>query len=120
MNCLKAADVETLGDLVQFNKTDLLKFRNFGKKSLTELAGGTEAVGETETEEAPRTREFCMVDDDWFDDAAFYLTDDTEKLLTQYAQLDDFGRHTVAAFLYIKEDIICRSVKNSVCTFRLL
>ena len=31
------ADVETLGDLVQFNKTDLLKFRNFGKKSLTEL-----------------------------------------------------------------------------------
>ena len=37
LNCLKAADVETLGDLVQFNKTDLLKFRNFGKKSLTEL-----------------------------------------------------------------------------------
>lgn len=37
INCLKAADVETLGDLVQFNKTDLLKFRNFGKKSLTEL-----------------------------------------------------------------------------------
>ena len=36
LNCLKAADVETLGDLVQFNKTDLLKFRNFGKKSLTE------------------------------------------------------------------------------------
>ena len=34
---LKAADVVTLGDLVQFNKTDLLKFRNFGKKSLTEL-----------------------------------------------------------------------------------
>ena len=34
LNCLKAADVETLGDLVQFNKTDLLKFRNFGKKSL--------------------------------------------------------------------------------------
>jgi DNA-directed RNA polymerase subunit alpha len=34
---LKAADVETLGDLVQFNKTDLLKFRNFGKKSLLEL-----------------------------------------------------------------------------------
>ena len=31
LNCLKAADVETLGDLVQFNKTDLLKFRNFGK-----------------------------------------------------------------------------------------
>ncbi|MCF0159707.1 MAG: DNA-directed RNA polymerase subunit alpha [Bacteroidaceae bacterium] len=37
LNCLKSADVETLGDLVQFNKTDLLKFRNFGKKSLTEL-----------------------------------------------------------------------------------
>ena len=37
LNCLKAADVETLGDLVQFNKTDFLKFRNFGKKSLTEL-----------------------------------------------------------------------------------
>ena len=37
LNCLKAADVDTLGDLVQYNKTDLLKFRNFGKKSLTEL-----------------------------------------------------------------------------------
>ena len=37
LNCLKAADVDTLGDLVQFNKNDLLKFRNFGKKSLTEL-----------------------------------------------------------------------------------
>src|SRR5690554_2879745 len=37
LNCLKAADVETLGELVQFNKTDLLKFRNFGKKSLAEL-----------------------------------------------------------------------------------
>ena len=37
LNCLKAANVDTLGDLVQFNKTDLLKFRNFGKKSLTEL-----------------------------------------------------------------------------------
>ena len=37
LNCLKAADVETLGDLVQFNRNDLLKFRNFGKKSLTEL-----------------------------------------------------------------------------------
>ncbi len=37
LNCLKAADVETLGDLVQFNKNDLLKFRNFGRKSLTEL-----------------------------------------------------------------------------------
>ena len=37
LNCLKAADVDTLGDLVQFNKNDLLKFRNFGKKSLVEL-----------------------------------------------------------------------------------
>jgi len=37
LNCLKAANVESLGDLVQYNKTDLLKFRNFGKKSLTEL-----------------------------------------------------------------------------------
>src|SRR5258705_4915033 len=37
LNCLKAADVETLGDLVSYNKSDLLKFRNFGKKSLTEL-----------------------------------------------------------------------------------
>jgi len=37
LNCLKAADVYTLGDLVTFNKNDLLKFRNFGKKSLTEL-----------------------------------------------------------------------------------
>ena len=37
LNCLKAAEVETLGDLVQYNKTDLLKFRNFGKKSLSEL-----------------------------------------------------------------------------------
>lgn len=37
LNCLKAADVETLADLVALNKHDLLKFRNFGKKSLTEL-----------------------------------------------------------------------------------
>ncbi len=37
LNCLKAAEVETLGELVAFNKQDLLKFRNFGKKSLTEL-----------------------------------------------------------------------------------
>jgi len=37
LNCLKAADVETLGELCQFNRNDLLKFRNFGKKSLTEL-----------------------------------------------------------------------------------
>lgn len=37
LNCLKSAEVETLGELVQFQKNDLLKFRNFGKKSLTEL-----------------------------------------------------------------------------------
>ncbi len=37
LNCLKAADVDTLGELVAFNKNDLLKFRNFGRKSLTEL-----------------------------------------------------------------------------------
>lgn len=37
LNCLKAAEVDTLGELVAFNKNDLLKFRNFGKKSLTEL-----------------------------------------------------------------------------------
>ena len=37
LNCLKAADVETIGDLVKLNRNELLKFRNFGKKSLTEL-----------------------------------------------------------------------------------
>ena len=37
LNNLKAAEVDTLGDLVSFNKSDLMKFRNFGKKSLTEL-----------------------------------------------------------------------------------
>ena len=37
LNCLKAAEVETVGDLVRFNRNDLLKFRNFGKKSLSEL-----------------------------------------------------------------------------------
>jgi len=37
LNCLKAAEVDTLGDLVKYTKNDLLKFRNFGKKSLTEL-----------------------------------------------------------------------------------
>ncbi|MCB0851378.1 MAG: DNA-directed RNA polymerase subunit alpha, partial [Bacteroidetes bacterium] len=36
-NCLKAADIKSLGDLVSYNIADLLKFRNFGKKSLTEL-----------------------------------------------------------------------------------
>ncbi len=37
LNCLKVADVDTLGQLVAYNKNDLLKFRNFGKKSLAEL-----------------------------------------------------------------------------------
>jgi DNA-directed RNA polymerase subunit alpha len=37
LNCLKAAEVETLADLVTYTKQDLMKFRNFGKKSLTEL-----------------------------------------------------------------------------------
>ncbi len=37
LNCLKAAEVETLGELVKYHRSDLLKFRNFGKKSLTEL-----------------------------------------------------------------------------------
>jgi DNA-directed RNA polymerase subunit alpha len=45
LNCLKAADVETLGELVSFNKNDLLKFRNFGKKSLTELEDLIESKG---------------------------------------------------------------------------
>jgi DNA-directed RNA polymerase subunit alpha len=37
LNCLKSAEVETLGQLVRYHRADLLKFRNFGKKSLTEL-----------------------------------------------------------------------------------
>ena len=45
LNCLKAADVETLGELVSFKKNDLLKFRNFGKKSLTELEDLIESKG---------------------------------------------------------------------------
>jgi DNA-directed RNA polymerase subunit alpha len=45
LNCLKAADIESLGDLVSFNKNDLLKFRNFGKKSLTELEDLVESKG---------------------------------------------------------------------------
>jgi len=44
LNCLKAADVETLGELVAFHKHDLLKFRNFGKKSLTELEDKLESL----------------------------------------------------------------------------
>ncbi len=45
LNCLKAADVDTLGELVSFKKNDLLKFRNFGKKSLTELEDLIESKG---------------------------------------------------------------------------
>lgn len=45
LNCLKAADIESLGDLVAYNKNDLLKFRNFGKKSLTELEDLVEGKG---------------------------------------------------------------------------
>jgi DNA-directed RNA polymerase subunit alpha len=45
LNCLKAADVETLGELVAYNRNDLLKFRNFGKKSLTELDELLENLG---------------------------------------------------------------------------
>jgi DNA-directed RNA polymerase subunit alpha len=45
LNCLKAADIESLGDLVSYNKNDLLKFRNFGKKSLTELEDLVESKG---------------------------------------------------------------------------
>lgn len=45
LNCLKAADVDTLGDLVVFSKNDLLKFRNFGKKSLSELEDLVESKG---------------------------------------------------------------------------
>jgi DNA-directed RNA polymerase subunit alpha len=45
LNCLKAAEIETLGDLVQYDKNDMLKFRNFGKKSLTELEELVETKG---------------------------------------------------------------------------
>jgi DNA-directed RNA polymerase subunit alpha len=45
LNCLKAAEVDTLGHLVSFNKHDLLKFRNFGKKSLTELENMVKSKG---------------------------------------------------------------------------
>ena len=45
LNCLKTAEVQTLGELVSFNKSDLLKFRNFGKKSLTELEALVEEKG---------------------------------------------------------------------------
>ena len=45
LNCLKAAEVDTLGDLVRFNNNDLLKFRNFGKKSLNELEERLHSMG---------------------------------------------------------------------------
>ncbi|MCF6169351.1 MAG: DNA-directed RNA polymerase subunit alpha [Bacteroidales bacterium] len=45
LNCLKAADVDALGDLVAYNRNDLLKFRNFGKKSLAELDQLVESKG---------------------------------------------------------------------------
>ena len=38
------------------------------------------------------------------DDAALYLTDDTERLLTQYAKLDDYGRHTIASVIQVEYD----------------
>jgi DNA-directed RNA polymerase subunit alpha len=47
LNCLKAAEVDSLGELVKFNKNDLLKFRNFGKKSLTELEDLLTSMGLT-------------------------------------------------------------------------
>lgn len=37
LNCLKAADIETFADLVSHQRSELMKFRNFGKKSLTEI-----------------------------------------------------------------------------------
>jgi len=45
LNCLKSAEVETLGELVSYNKADLLKFRNFGRKSLTELENLVKSKG---------------------------------------------------------------------------
>ena len=45
LNCLKSADVDTLGELCQFSRADLLKFRNFGKKSLTELDAKLASLG---------------------------------------------------------------------------
>lgn len=46
-NCLKAADIRTLGDLVQLDMQDMMKFRNFGKKSLTELENLVQEKGLT-------------------------------------------------------------------------
>ena len=45
------------------------------------------------------------------DDAAFYLTDDTEQLLTQYAKLDDYGRHTVASVMQVEYER-CSKLNN--------
>ena len=45
LNCLRAANLDTLGDLVQCSRSDLLKFRNFGKKSLTEIQDMLESLG---------------------------------------------------------------------------
>lgn len=45
LNCLKAANVDTLGDLVKFQKSELLKFRNFGRKSLTEVEDVLNTMG---------------------------------------------------------------------------
>ena len=47
LNCLRAADVETLGDLVRYSRSELLKFRNFGKKSLNEVDDLLESLGLT-------------------------------------------------------------------------
>ena len=46
LNCLKGADIDTIGDLVQYDKTDLLRLRNFGKKSLTELDDFLASIGQ--------------------------------------------------------------------------
>lgn len=45
LNCLRAADIDTLGDLISYDKRDLLKFRNFGKKSLKEIEKMVEEMG---------------------------------------------------------------------------
>ena len=47
------------------------------------------------------------------DDAAFYLTDDTEKLLTQYARLDDYGRHTISAVMQVEYDRCTKTFEDS-------
>ena len=47
LNCLKAADIRTLADLVTYDVADMLKFRNFGKKSLTEIQDLVKSKGLT-------------------------------------------------------------------------